>query len=98
MTAKGAGRTTRSWRKLRKQFRERCANARAVCWLCGQAIDYSLPFGHPEAWEPDHYHPVATHPELAEDIANLRPSHRDCNIRRGAAAPVLGLGRQSRKW
>ncbi|AXQ51900.1 HNH endonuclease [Gordonia phage Catfish] len=98
MTAKHAGRSTRAWRRLKAAFRRKCADARAVCWLCGQPIDYALEHPHPYAFEPDHYHPVATHPHLAEDPANLRPSHADCNKRRGDRAPTFGLGRQSRKW
>ncbi|QDH85095.1 HNH endonuclease [Gordonia phage Dardanus] len=92
------GRSGHRWRTIKSAFRAKCVAAKSVCWLCGQRIDYTLKFPHPESFEPDHYHPVSTHPELAEDPANLRPSHRDCNLRRGNKAPTLGLGRQSRKW
>ncbi|QQM15151.1 HNH endonuclease [Gordonia phage TinaLin] len=98
MTAKGAGRSTRRWRVLKAEFRRKCKQRRAPCWLCGQPIDYTLVHPHPEAFEPDHYHPVAKRPELAEDPANLRPSHSSCNRSRGDREVVLGLGRQSRQW
>ncbi|AXQ65178.1 HNH endonuclease [Gordonia phage Schmidt] len=98
MTRRGAGRSTRRWRKLRAEFRDYCAQLRLPCWLCGQAIDYRLKHPHPEAWEPDHYKTVREHPELAEDWANLRPSHGACNKARGDRQPSLGLGRQSRQW
>ncbi|MFM1724040.1 HNH endonuclease [Rhodococcus sp. PAM 2766] len=93
-----AGRDTRRWRKLKVQFRARSAEANHPCWLCGQPIDYDLPRDHPEAFQPDHLHPVSTHPEHAEDPANLRPSHATCNKARGNRAPLFGLGRQTRQW
>ena len=106
--AKHAGRSTRRNRLLRGIFRAQCADpeqrnwdgslGQAWCWLCGKPIDYSLPAGHPEAWNLDHAHPVSTHPELAEDPANFRPSHADCNERRGDRAPFIELGTPSEDW
>lgn len=102
------GRSTRRYRKLRAIFRAQCADpeqhnwdgslGQAGCWLCGKAIDYGLPKDHPEAWELDHALPVSTHPELAEDPANFRPSHADCNQRRGDRAPFIELGTPSEDW
>lgn len=106
-----AGRRTRRYRMLRANFRAQCANpalhnwdgslGQAHCWLCGKPIDYALPAGvdgHPEAWNLDHAHPVISHPELAEDPANFRPSHADCNQRRGDQAPFIELGTPSEDW
>ena len=106
--AKNAGRSTRRYRLLRKIFRAECADlytpnwdgtlGQAFCWLCGKPIDYALPAGHPDAWNLDHAWPVSTHPELAEDPANFRPSHADCNERRGDKAPFIALGTPSEDW
>lgn len=106
--SKNAGRRTRRYRMLRANFRALCEHfvnpdgtIGAHCWLCGRAIDYSLPAGpngHPEAWNLDHAHPVSTHPELAEDPANFRPSHADCNEKRGDQAPFIELGTPSEDW
>ncbi|WP_301149001.1 HNH endonuclease [Mycobacterium simiae] len=103
--AKSAGRATRRYRMLRATFREDCrtfvnpdGTVGAHCWLCGRAIDYSLAGDHPEGFNLDHAHPVSTHPELAEDPANFRPSHCDCNHRRGNRAPFIELGTPSEDW
>ena len=97
--ASRAGRDGRVWRTLAAEFRRECEAIDATCWLCGQAIDYTADAtSHPDAFNPDHFHPVSSHPELAEDPANLRASHRSCNIARGDGPPMLGLGQTSRAW
>ena len=103
--AKSAGRSTRRYRMLRANFRAACAafvnpdgSIGAHCWLCGKPIDYALPAGHPQAFNLDHAYPVSTHPELAEDPANFRPSDADCNLRRGDRAPFIELGTPSEDW
>lgn len=100
-----AGRSTRRYRTLRKDFRADCAthvnadgSIGAPCWLCGKPIDYSLPRQHPECFNLDHAYPVSTHPELAEDPANFRPSHRDCNEERGDGEPHIQIGSPSEDW
>lgn len=102
------GRRTRRYILLRAIFRAECADpeqtnwdgstGQACCWLCGKPINYDLRHGHPEAWELDHAWPVSTHPALAEDPANFRPSHADCNQRRGDRAPFIELGTPSEDW
>lgn len=52
----------------------------------------------PDAWEPDHVLPVATHPELAFDPGNIKPSHCSCNRARGKKKNDNGLGLPSRIW
>ncbi|KAA0916454.1 HNH endonuclease [Dietzia sp. ANT_WB102] len=104
MTTPKVNRSTRNWRKLKETFRTQSQTTNAPCWLCGQPIDYTVntdDYGyHPDAFEPDHYHPVKTHPELREDPANLRPSHASCNRTRGDTDPtdLLTIGDQSRTW
>ena len=92
-------RAGRTWHLMSKAFRERCRVAGEQCWICGQPIDYTADSNsHPDAFQPDHFYPVSTHPELALDPGNLRPCHRSCNIARGDGPPPLGLGRTSRTW
>lgn len=101
----GDGQTSRLYRKLRAIFRAQCAQTKAPCWLCGQPIDYNIPWRDPhtghvndDAFELDHLHPRSTHPEHAEDPGNFRPSHRACNRKRSNKMPSGGLGRISRNW
>ena len=77
-------------RKVKREFRAQCRAWRPVCWRCRQPIDYEAPPQTPESFEPDHYHPVSTHPHLAYDITNLRPSHCKCNRERGNTPPEQG--------
>lgn len=72
--------------------------ADAPCWLCGQRIDYSAPFNHPDSIEPDHVKPRKTHPHLTLDRNNLRPAHCRCNRSKGARAAGLSLGEPSEDW
>lgn len=92
------GRTTANYRRMKAAYRTQCARERQRCWLCDQQIDYSLPSDDPYAFSVDHCHPVSTHPHLAEVYSNFRPSHLDCNVRRGNRPPSLGLGSTSRDW
>lgn len=54
----------------------------APCHLCGLPIDYSLPAGHPLAYELDELVPVSRGGSPT-DPANVAPSHRCCNQVRG---------------
>jgi hypothetical protein len=97
-----AGRSSRAWKALRARLRreaeDRFAQGEAViCWLCSFEIDMTITDEHdPAVWEPDHMFPVSTHPDLAEDPANIRDSHRRCNQGRGNARPENDLGVLSR--
>jgi 5-methylcytosine-specific restriction endonuclease McrA len=96
--ASSAGRNTGNYQRMAKAFRKQCHAENARCWLCWQTIDYLAPPNSPGGFSVDHMHPVSTHPELAEVYANFRPSHLDCNVRRGNRAPSLDLGSLSREW
>lgn len=52
------------------------------CALCGKAIDYSLPAGHPMSYELDEIVPVSKGGSPF-DKANVQPAHRRCNQRKG---------------
>lgn len=98
MSREGAGRTGRRWRELKAKFRAQCQAADTPCWMCGQAIDWNAADDTPDCFNIDHFYPVSTHPELGNDPGNLRPSHRACNIARGAGDPPLSLGTPSEDW
>lgn len=92
---------SRRYKKLKADFRNQCEQANAVCWLpdCQRPIDYTLRSPHPDSFSVDHAIPVAERPDLAEDPANFRPSHLDCNKRRGTDDPTTAdLGQPSEQW
>lgn len=67
-----ARRKVRAW--LRAQGRP--------CHICGMAIDYSLPAGHPMSFEVDEIVPVSLGGS-PYDRDNVAAAHRICNERRG---------------
>ena len=71
---------------------------RKGCWLCGQAIDYSLPSDDPESFSYDHIKPWALFPDLRFDPANGESAHLRCNKARGSRDPSPGLGLLSEVW
>lgn len=97
--------SSRRYRKLKATFRAKCQADCLPCWLCGQSIDYSIPHRDPitgvhndDAFELDHLYPRSTHPELSEDPANFKPSHRACNYMRGNSMKVGKIGSLTRTW
>lgn len=91
--------STRLFREVRAQWRARWAAEDAPCWMCAQPIDWDAADGSTDdSFEYDHYYPASTHPELHDDPANGRPSHRGCNRSRGNGAPRASLGTLSRAW
>lgn len=92
---------SRRYKKLKTEFRATCQAVNSPCWLpdCQRPIDYSLKSPHPDSFSVDHAIPVAERPDLAEDPANFRPAHLDCNKRRGTNAPnATDLGLPSEAW
>ena len=88
------------WPHIRKMAWDRDRKARAVCWICGQGIDYSVaPSSTDQSWEPDHVIPVHQRPDLELDLTNIKASHRTCNRARGDGTNGNNdLGQQSRIW
>lgn len=86
----------RQYRKARDRYRVKCAQVEAPCHLCGQGIDYTPNSADP--WTLDHFHPRSTHPHLAIDPHNFRPSHSSCNKSRGAQDVRPILGQPSEDW
>lgn len=89
---------TSRWQKVRRLAWDRDRKARAVCHICGERIDYSIPASSaPLAWEPDHIVPFSRAPELELDLNNIAPSHTRCNRQRGNGSNS-DVGRRSRIW
>lgn len=65
-------------RKVRKWLRDQGR----PCHICGQAIDYTLPAGHPMSFECDELVPVSCGGS-PYDPANVDAAHRICNEKRG---------------
>jgi hypothetical protein len=92
---------TRAGKASRQRFRDECAAADAVCWLCGMAIDYAAPYNdwhNDERFQVDHFVPVTVDAALQDDPSNYRASHAGCNNARSNGSPVLDLGIPSRAW
>jgi hypothetical protein len=70
---------TYRWQKLQREYRIHCETRQLACHICGEPIDYTAPPVTPQAFEPDHLKPVATHPELVYEVDNLAPAHCSCN-------------------
>lgn len=85
-------------RALRAQLAADYRAANAPCWLCGQAIDYDAPANDPEALDIDHVHPRSTHPHLALDPGNTRPSHCRCNRSKGVGQARPAVGAVTEDW
>ena len=88
------------WPYIRRMAWDRDREAHALCWICGQPIDYTLaPSSADTAWEPDHVLPVHKRPDLELDLNNIRASHRQCNRSRGDGTNGENIiGQQSRVW
>ncbi len=65
----------------RNALRARLRAEARPCHVCGRPIDYSLPAGHPMAFEVDEIVPVR-HGGDPLDYANVDAAHRTCNQRR----------------
>ena len=88
------------WPAVRKLAWNRDRKNRAVCHICGQPIDYSVPASStPDSWEPDHLIPVSKRPDLELDLSNVAASHKRCNRARGDGTNGENvLGMRSRIW
>lgn len=90
---------TSKWRRIRRLAWDRDRKARAVCHICGEKIDYSIPASSaPRAWEPDHLIPYAQNPNLELDLSNIGASHKECNRKRGNGTHDNEIGRRTRIW
>lgn len=87
--AKGKTNPRRSNGFRRTALRKRVKSLGLPCHLCELAIDYSLPYMHPDAFVLDEIIPVSSGADeaekarLATDPGNVAPAHRHCNQERG---------------
>ena len=72
----------------RTALRRRVAAKGLPCHLCGKPIDYSLPAGHPMAYELDEIVPVSKGGDPL-DPDNTGPAHRICNQRKGNGSHTI---------
>ena len=71
--------TSARWAKIRDAQKSR----RLPCNLCGQPIDYSLKWPHPQSFSADHIRPYEHNPDLRLDPGNVQSSHLRCNQSKG---------------
>ena len=63
------------------------------CYHCGQPIDYTLKWPHPESFSADHLKPWVNNPSLRYDPGNVVSSHLLCNQSKGSNEHyAAGLG------
>lgn len=81
--------TQRGPSHIRDRHRATIARGEPPCWLCGGAIDYTLPHLDPMSYVVDHEVPLKL--GGADSLANKRPAHRQCNAIKGAKqhAPII---------
>ncbi|MGH3511647.1 MAG: HNH endonuclease [Pseudonocardiaceae bacterium] len=97
----GPGRTGARWRKVQAEVVASGVLYNSPCFLCGQAIDYSLPYRHRLAVTAHHIVGLAQGGDPL-DPANLTVAHRSCNCKDGSLRqfhPELYQPvRNSRRW
>lgn len=77
------------------------------CVICGQPIDYRLPYRDPHTGEVNrqsksiqHILSRSEYPHLAETLSNMAPAHLGCNWDQGTSTttPADQLGTPSEDW
>ncbi|QGJ94178.1 HNH endonuclease [Corynebacterium phage EmiRose] len=71
-----------AWQRRVKAERRRLEKdpSLAVCWICNEPIDMTLPYQHARAFTLDHLVPIGRGGALDGDT---RPAHLSCNAKRG---------------
>lgn len=97
--------STRRFKQQREEFYQtgitldQAGDPQADCWICKKRIDYTAkPGTTDDSHELDHYYPVSTHPDLQDDPAGFRHSHRRCNRERSNGQPKAELGEPVPDW
>lgn len=73
-------RNDHEYTKRRDALKRRAMKNQEPCALCGEPIDFTLPYTHAKSFTADHIHPVNAGGNM---IGPLQPSHRGCNSRKG---------------
>ena len=74
----------------RDRHRKTIARGKPPCGLCGDTIDYTLPYMDPREYVVDHIVPL--HRGGADTLENKQAAHRSCNRAKGSkvnGGPVL---------
>lgn len=66
---------------IRDRHRAAIRRAQPACGICGQPIDYTLPYLDPLSFVVDHIVPIDA--GGADVLANKQASHRTCNRTKG---------------
>ncbi|ASN71994.1 hypothetical protein 7S2_1 [uncultured Caudovirales phage] len=69
----------------RDRHRKYIARTKPPCGICGQDIDYGLPYLDPMSYVVDHTIPLAR--GGTDDVNNKQAAHRDCNQLKAANLP-----------
>lgn len=89
------GRSGRPWRRLVARAK---IELPSLCHICGEFIDQGLHWQDERSWTLDHVHPLAQG-GAPEDLSNLAPAHRICNMRKGIKKDYThDKPKQSRIW
>jgi len=94
----GEGRSTRRRRDDKNRLKALWRREGRPCIRCGQPIDYSLPWNHPDAVTEEHIMPWSTHPDLRDEVTNKAPAHAACNKSGGNRGVESGLGTTGQVW
>lgn len=78
---------------VRDRARARLARAKPACHICGQPIDYALPYLHPQSFVVDDVIPLARGGPDAD--GNKAAAHRACNRAKSdrLVAPIVRRSR-----
>lgn len=85
--------TTRRPTTIRDRHRAAIARTKPPCGICGEPIDYALPWTDPRAFVVDHI--VSLHRGGPDTLANKQAAHRDCNRAKGSATHAAGIIKRS---
>lgn len=69
-----------------------------ICWICGVAIDMTLPHNDRYSWTLDHVYAKAIYPCLGLDPLNHREAHRACNSAKGIGSTPTHRAHNTRDW
>lgn len=74
---------------IAQRARKRDKRDKPACYICGQAIDYTLPYSDPMCFVADHVTPLDK--GGIDALSNLRATHRECNSKKRARliAPIV---------
>jgi 5-methylcytosine-specific restriction endonuclease McrA len=77
----------------RNHHRKVIAQAKAACGICGQPINYDLPYLDPMSYVVDHIIPVIL--GGPDTLDNKQAAHRSCNRTKGKRIDGAGIVKRS---